>query len=205
MARYTGPRFKVARALGVNVIYHPKLEGETSRLMIRPGEQGRKRRKLSDYGLRLQEKQKLKAYYGVLERQFRKYVRKAFSKKGVTGENLLVFLETRLDNLVFRMGMGRTLRQARQMVNHGHILVNGKKVDIPSYACKPGDTITLREKSRKTEMFTENVQNGPIFKLDYIDVDKDSFSGQLVSWPTRDVIPVEIYDNYIVEFYAQRI
>ncbi len=205
MARYTGPRFKVARAFGVNVIYHPKLEGETSRLMVRPGEHGRKRKKLSDYGLRLQEKQKLKAYYGVLEKQFRRYVRKAFAKKGVTGENLLVSLETRLDNMVFRMGMGRTLRQARQMVNHGHILVNGKKVDIPSYACKPGDVVTLREKSRKTEMFAENVENGPIFKLDYIEVDKEKFSGELVAWPTRDAIPVEIHDNYIVEFYAQRI
>ncbi len=205
MARYRGPRFKVARALGVNVIYHPKLEGESSRLNVRPGEHGRKRKKLSDYGLRLKEKQKLKAYYGVLEKQFKNYVKKAFNKKGITGENLIIALETRLDNLVFRFGMGKSLRQARQMVNHGHILVNGKKVDIPSYACKPGDVITLRERSRKTEMFVENMQNGPIFNLDYLEIDKDKFQGTFIDWPTRDVIPVEIHDSYIVEYYAQRV
>ena len=205
MARYRGPRFRVARALGVNVIYHPKLEGEKSRLMVRPGDHGKRRRKLSDYGLRLQEKQKLKAYYGVLEKQFRRYVKKAFKTKGVTGENLIISLETRLDNVAFRIGMGRTLRQTRQMVNHGHMLVNGKKVDIPSYACKPGDVISLREKSKKTEMFVANMENGPIFKLDYIEIEKDKFQGTLLEWPTRDVIPVDINDSYIVEFYAQRV
>jgi small subunit ribosomal protein S4 len=203
MARYRGPRLKVARALGVNVIYHPRLEGEKSRLMTPPGEHGKKRKKLSDYAVRLKEKQKLKAYYGLLERQFRRYVEKAFNKKGVTGDNLVIALETRLDNLAFRLGFGTSLRQARQMVNHGHILVNGKKVDIPSYACKPGDVISLREKSKKVEMFVENFTVNAKFKLDYLERDTDKLEGKLVDWPTRDAIPIEVHDSYIIEFYAR--
>jgi small subunit ribosomal protein S4 len=203
MARYRGPRLKVARALGVNVIFHSRLEGERSRLMTPPGEHGKKRKKLSDYAVRLKEKQKLRAYYGLLEKQFRKYVEKAFKQKGVTGDNLVIALETRLDNLVFRLGFGSSLRQSRQMVNHGHFLVNGKKVDIPSYACKPGDIIALKEKSKKTEMFVENFTVNSNFKLDYLERDTDKLVGKLAAWPTRDAIPVEIQDSFIVEFYAR--
>ncbi len=203
MARYTGPRLKVARSLGTNVIYHPRLDGEKSRLASAPGVHGKSRKKLSDYGIRLKEKQKLKAYYGVLEKQFRRYVEKAFAKKGVTGDNLVISLEVRLDNMAFRMGFARSLRQARQMVSHGHFLVNNKKVNIPSYSCKPGDVISLREKSRKTEMFNEVFQNGPIFKLNYIQRDVESFSAKLVEWPTRSDVPVEIHDSFIIEFYAR--
>lgn len=203
MARYTGPRFKVCRSLGVNAIYHPKLDGDGSRLMTRPGQHGRGRKKLSDYGLRLKEKQKLKAYYGLLEKQFRRYIDKAFHKKGVSGDNLVISLEVRLDNLVFRMGFARTLRQARQMVNHGHMTVNGKRVDIASYSCKPGDIIMLRAKSQKTELFAETMANNALFKLDYIERDAKNFTGKLIDWPTRDAIPVEIHDSYIVEYYSK--
>ncbi len=203
MARYTGPRLKVARALGTNVIYHSRLEGERSRLMTPPGEHGKKRKKLSDYAVRLKEKQKLRAYYGLLEKQFRRYIEKAFAHKGVTGDNLVISLETRLDNIVFRLGFGSSLRQARQMVNHGHILVNGKKLDIPSYACKPGDVIELKEKSKKIEMFVENFTVNSMFKLDYLEKDTEKLVGKLVEWPTREAIPIEIHDSFIVEFYAR--
>jgi len=203
MARYTGPRLKVARSLGLNVIYSPRLEGEKSRITSGPGQHGKNKKKLSDYGIRLKEKQKLKAYYGVLEKQFRRYVEKAFNKKGVSGDNLVISLEVRLDNLVFRMGFARSLRQARQMVNHGHFLVNGKKVDIASYACKPGDVIVLKEKSRSTELFAETFKNASLFKLDYIERDVDNFSAKLLDYPTRSQVPIEIHDSFIVEFYAR--
>ena len=124
---------------------------------------------MSEYGTQLLEKQKVKAYYNLLERQFVRYYDKAKKMQGVTGENMLILLEQRLDNLVYRIGFGNSIRQARQMVNHGHILVNGRRVDIPSYSCKPGDVIELREVSRDNEMFKTNFQELRSFELPYIE------------------------------------
>ena len=147
MAKMMGPRFKQCRRLGLNVIGHPKAMDRASKGTARND------KKLSDYGTQLLEKQRLRAYYGVMERQFKSYVQKAIKSKDISGDVLLFTLESRLDNLVYRMGVASSIRQARQMVNHGHILVNGQKVDIPSYIVKVGDKITLKEASRKNAIF----------------------------------------------------
>lgn len=197
MARMKGPRFKQCRRLGLNVCGHPKA-------MKRAGNgTSRADKKLSSYGLQLLEKQRLRGYYEVLEKQFRKYVDKAAKAEGITGDVLVQSLECRLDNLVYRSGFANSIRQARQMVTHGHILLNGKKVDIPSYDVKPGDVISLREKSRKNTMFVENFQEGG-FDLDYIQKDIDGFKATLTRVPERDIIPVEIEDQLIVEFYSRK-
>lgn len=197
MARDRGPRFKQCRRLGLNVIGHPKA-------MKRAGNGGsRADRKLSEYGVRLLEKQRLRAYYGVLEKQFERYVDEAFKvKEGTTGETLLILLESRLDNLVYRMGFANSIRAARQMVNHGHILVDGKKIDIPSYKVTPGSEISLREKSRKSPNYTEYIKNH-INVLPYIDADLDNFRATYVRLPLRSEIPIEINENLIVEFYSR--
>lgn len=187
-----GPRFKLVRRLGVNVFNHPKA--------LKRG--AKKLGKQSDYGKQLMEKQKLKAYYGMLEKQFKIYVDQALSSKGNPGERLVQRLECRLDNLVYRLGFGSTLRQSRQMVVHGHILVNGKKVNIPSYRVEAGDIISLREKSRKNEMYKENFY-GHELNLNYLEKDLESFSGKLVYIPNRDEIPIEVTDSYIIELYSK--
>ncbi|WP_066506539.1 30S ribosomal protein S4 [Abyssisolibacter fermentans] len=197
MARMKGPRFKQCRRLGLNVCGHPKA-------MKRAGKgTSRGDRKLSSYGLQLLEKQRLRGYYEVLEKQFRRYVEKAAKAEGITGEVLIQSLECRLDSLVYRAGFGNSIRQARQMVTHGHMLVNGSKVDIPSYAVKPGDVISLREKSRKNQMFADNFAEGG-FALDYVEKDVDGYSAKLVRIPERESIPVEIEDQLIVEFYSRK-
>ena len=187
-----GPRFKIARRLGVNVFNHPKALKRGAKNL---GKQ-------SDYGKQLMEKQKLKAYYGVLEKQFKSYVDEAFSTKGNPGESLVQRLECRLDNIVYRLGFGSTLRQSRQMVVHGHILVNGKKVDIPSYRVEAGDIISLREKSRKNELYKENFY-GQALNLNYLEKDIENFSGKLLYIPKRDEIPIEVTDSYIIELYSK--
>ncbi len=197
MARDRSPRFKQCRRLGLNVIGHPKA-------MKRAGNGGsRADKKLSEYGIRLLEKQRLRAYYGVLEKQFEKYVDEAFKvKEGTTGEALLILLESRLDNLVYRMGFANSIRAARQMVNHGHILVDGKKIDIPSYKVTPGSEISLREKSRKSLNYTEYIKNHTNV-LPYIDADLDNFKATYTRLPLRSEIPIEINENLIVEFYSR--
>ncbi len=187
-----GPRFKVARRLGVNVFNHPKA--------LKRG--AKKIGKQSDYGKQLMEKQKLKAYYGMLEKQFKIYVDEALSSTGNPGERLVQRLECRLDNIVYRLGFSSTLRQARQMVAHGHMLVNGKKVDIPSYKVETGDIISLREKSRKNEIYVENF-NTQELSLNYLEKDLDSFSGKLLYIPKRDEVPIEVTDSYIIELYSK--
>jgi small subunit ribosomal protein S4 len=187
-----GPRFKVARHLGVNVFNHPKA--------FKRGVKNHQ--KLSEYGKQLLEKQKLKAYYGVLEKQFKRYVDEALSSKGNSAEILIQNLERRLDNMVYRLGFASTLRQARQMVVHGHILVNGKKVNIPSFRVNVGDVITLREKSRKNETFKNNFQFIAV-SVNYITKNTDSFSGMLIKMPSRDEIPVDVIDSRIIEFYSK--
>ncbi len=197
MAKMMGPRFKLARRLGLNVIGHPKA-------MDRAGKgTSRADRKLSDYGQQLLEKQRLRAYYGVMEKQFVGYVRMAKKSKDQTGHALVKILESRLDNLVYRMGFASSIRQARQMVVHGHFLVNGKKIDIPSYLCNVGDTITLKEKSQNIDLFKENFENAFLNSLPYIQKDQNSFSGTLIKVPEREEVPIEIEDQLVVEYYSK--
>ncbi|MDT8717203.1 30S ribosomal protein S4 [Clostridium sp. 19966] len=197
MATNREPRFKLSRRLGVNIYGHPKAMKRASNQNSRAG------KKISEYGLQLIEKQKLKAYYGILEKQFRRYVESAMKSKEVSGEVLLKTLECRLDNLVYRIGFANSIRQARQIVNHGHILVNNSKIDIPSYEVKVGDIISLREKSRKNQMFSENFLDIRSFELPYITKDFDNFSGTLVKLPEKSEIPIEVNEVSIIEFYSK--
>ena len=197
MAKMMGPRFKQCRRLGLNVCGHPKAMDRAGRGTSRAD------KKLSPYGLQLLEKQRLRAYYGVLEKQFRNYVKKAEKSKESTGTALIQMLECRLDNVVYRLGFANSIRQARQMVVHGHILVNGKKVDIPSFAVQVGDEVTLREKSRTNVMFKENFESGALNEYPYLAKDMDKFSGVLTRLPERQEVPIEIDEILIVEFYSK--
>ena len=197
MAKMMGPRFKQCRRLGLNVCGHPKAMDRAGRGTSRAD------KKLSPYGLQLLEKQRLRAYYGVLEKQFRNYVKKAQKSKESTGVALIQMLECRLDNVVYRLGFANSIRQARQMVVHGHILVNGKKVDIPSFAVQVGDEVSLREKSRTNVMFKENFESGALNEYPYLSKDMDKFSGVLTRLPERQEVPIEIDEILIVEFYSK--
>lgn len=196
MAKMMGPRFKRCRRLGLNVIGHPKAMDRAYKGTARND------KKLSDYGVQLLEKQRLKSYYGVMEKQFRNYYKKASKEEGSTGATLIRLLECRLDNLVYRLGFATSVAQARQMVVHGHMLVNGSKVDIPSYNIKPGDIISLREKSRSNEMFKENFENN-INQYPYLEKDIENFSGKLIRYPEREEVPIIINEVLIVELYSK--
>ncbi len=196
MARMRGPRFKQCRRLGLNVCGHPKAMKRFDPKKARDG------KRLSEYGVQLLEKQRLRGYYEVLEKQFKRYVIRAMKSEETTAVALVKSLEKRLDNLVYRLHFGSSIRQARQMVVHGHILVNGKKVDIPSYEVKVGDVISLREKSRSNEMFKANfVENNVV--LPYLSKDADKFEGTLLRDPEREEVPIQIDDRYVVEFYSR--
>lgn len=197
MAKMRGPRFKMCRRLGLNVIGHPKAMDRAVKGSSRAD------KKLSEYGIRLLEKQRLRAYYGVLEKQFCRYVEKAFKSKDLPGEALIQMLESRLDNMVYRMGFAPSIRAARQMVNHGHFLVNGKKVNVPSYQLSVGDEVVLREKSRNTNIFKETFENNSLNVLPYIHKDIESFKATFSRKPLREEIPIVINDNLIVEFYSK--
>ena len=184
MAKMMGPRFKQCRRLGLNVCGHPKAMDRAVKGTSRAD------KKLSPYGLQLLEKQRLRAYYGVLEKQFRNYYKKAEKSKESTGEALIKMLECRLDNVVYRLGLANSIRQARQMVVHGHILVNGKKVDIPSFNVSVGDEIKLREKSQKNPMFKENFESSILNVLPYISKNEADFSGTLLRYPERNEVPI---------------
>ena len=162
----------------------------------------RNTRKMSDYGLQLREKQRAKFIYGVLEKQFRNTFEKAARKKGITGENLLIMLEERLDNVVYRMGLSTTKREARQLVVHNHFLVNGKKVNIPSYQVKPGDVIKVREKSVKSPKFKE-IKEMTVGTPGWLSVDRDKLEGTVLADPTRDQIDTPIEEHLIVELYSK--
>ena len=192
LARPRGPRFKVARRFGVNVCAHPKALKRGATHV----------RKQSDYGKQLNEKQKLKAYYDMQEKQFANWVEAAMSAKGNAGENLVQRLECRLDNLVYRLGFGSTLRQARQMVVHHHILVNGKRVDRPSYEVKVGDVISLRERSQSIDTFKNNFKES-LCNLSYLQKDENNLSGKLVALPSREEVPIEVTDSLIIEYYSK--
>lgn len=197
MAKMMGPRFKQCRRLGLNVCGHPKAMDRAGRGTSRAD------KKLSPYGLQLLEKQRLKAYYGVLEKQFANYVHKAEKSKDSTGTVLVQLLECRLDNIVYRLGIASSIRQARQMVVHGHILVNGKKVDRPSYGVSIGDVVSLREKSQSNEMFRKNFENGSLDVYPYLEKNMDNFSGTLIRKPERNEIPIEINEILVVEYYSK--
>lgn len=196
MAKMMKPRFKESRRLGLNVYGHPK-----AMKRAKPGT-SRADKKLSEYGRQLLEKQRLRAYYGVMEKQFERYVEEAKKSPELTGHALVKILETRLDNLVYRLGFATSIRQARQMVVHGHILVNGSKVDIPSYKVNVGDTISLKEKSRNIELFKENYLSNLQNTYPYLEKSED-FSGKLVRLPERNEVPIEIDDQLIVEYYSK--
>ncbi|MCM3410977.1 MULTISPECIES: 30S ribosomal protein S4 [Bacillaceae] len=200
MARYTGSSWKLSRRLGISLSGTGK---ELEKRPYAPGQHGPgQRKKISEYGLQLQEKQKLRHMYGVNERQFRNLFDKAGKMAGKHGENFMILLDSRLDNVVYRLGLARTRRQARQLVNHGHIMVDGGRVDIPSYQLKPGQTITLREKSRNLDIVKEAIEVSN-FVPDYLTFDADKLEGTFTRLPERSELPAEINEALIVEFYSR--
>ena len=204
MARYTGPKGKLVRKFGENIFGNPKFDKLLSNKPYPPGQHGMSRKKVSDYGMQLKEKQKLKIMYGLLERQFRKTFKKAERMQGITGENLLKLLESRLDNTLFRLGLAVSITQARQLVLHRHITVNGKVVNIPSYTLAKGDTIQVREKSRKLAVFHESLKKARTESMyPWLNLDKAQLSGEFLYAPQRDEIPVNIQESMIVELYSK--
>ena len=198
MSRYTGANYKKARHVGFSISETGK---ELARRPYGPGQHGQDRKgKLSDYGTQLKEKQKVRFMYGVNERQFRKTFDEAAKMKGIHGTNFLRLLESRLDNLVYRIGFSTTRRGARQLVNHGHITVNGKKVDIPSYRCKPGDVISVKEDDKNLKIITESLQK--ISKrVEFITYDEGKIEATYVRLPERNELNADINESLIVEFY----
>jgi small subunit ribosomal protein S4 len=206
MARYTGPSCRLCRREGQKLY----LKGERcysdkcglDKRAYAPGQHGQGRKKISNYGLQLREKQKAKRFYGLLETQFRAYFEKAEKEAGITGENLLRILETRLDNVVYRMGFGSSRKEARQLVTHGHFTVNGKKVDIPSYMVSVGDVIKVKEKSMSSAKFKEMAEaaaNVP----NWVQVNFENLEGKMISLPTREDIDIPIAEHLIVELYSR--
>ena len=197
MAKNTQPVLKRCKTLGLS----PAVLGYSKSTKRQPKQS---RRKQSEYGMQLNEKQKVKFIYGVLEKQFHAYYEKAERKQGITGEILLQELERRLDNVVFRMGFANTRREARQLVNHAHFTVNGKRVNIPSYQVKPGDVVAVSEKSRSTTKFKSLLEeNGKKACPKCIDKAKDSFEGKIVAMPARDDIDYDVAEHLIVELYSK--
>ncbi|WP_062047734.1 30S ribosomal protein S4 [Bacillus sp. JCM 19034] len=200
MARYTGPSWKLSRRLGISLSGTGK---ELAKRPYAPGQHGpNQRKKLSEYGLQLQEKQKLRHMYGMNERQFRNTFDSAAKMTGIHGENFMILLESRLDNLVYRMGLARTRRAARQLVNHGHITVDGQRVDIPSYRVKPGQEIGVREKSRNLGIIKESLE-ATDFVPSYVTFDAEALTGTYTRYPERSELPAEITEALIVEFYSR--
>lgn len=213
MARYTGPVCKICRREGEKLFlkgqrcFSPKCPFERDR-GYPPGEHGRlsrfRRRRTSDYLRQLREKQKARRIYGVLERQFRRYFREAERRTGLTGENLLILLESRLDNVVYRLGFADSRAQARQLVQHGHFVVNGRRTNIPSYIVRAQDTITVREASRKRTYFKERAQQldeGAV--LDWLSLDMGTMTARVLNSPAREDIAVPLEEQLIVEYYSR--
>lgn len=206
MARYVGPKCKLSRRSGADLLLKSRGRSlETKcKLDTPPGQHGARKLRLSDYALQLREKQKLKQMYGVLERQFRNYYLKASKSKGATGYNLLRMLEQRLDNVVYRMGFSATRAEARQLVGHKGILVNGKTVNIPSYAVQVGDVVEVREKSRKQTRIASALSiAAQIGFPEWVEVDEKAFKGTFKSLPQRDQIVPDINENLVVELYSK--
>ncbi len=202
MARYTGPKSKIARKFGEPIFGEDKVLAKRN---YPPGQHGNnKRRKLSEYGTQLKEKQKAKYTYGVLEKQFRNLFNKAARKEGVTGELLLQLLECRLDNVVYRLGIARTRAAARQLVLHRHITVNGGVVNIPSYSVKPGEVIAVREKSKSLEVIEDSLAGFNHSKYPWIEWEESVKGGKLLHLPQREDIPENIKEQLIVELYSKQ-
>lgn len=202
MARYTGPRSRIARKFG-EPIFGP--DKNLDRKSFPPGQHGqtKRRKKTSEYGVQLREKQKAKYTYGLLERQFRNFFEKAVSASGITGLVLLQILESRLDNIVFRLGIAPTRAAARQLVSHRHITVNGNVVNIPSYLLQPGDIIGVREKSKSLETIVECISSNRRSKLSWLEWDETQMAGKYMSVPERSDIPENIKEQLIVELYSK--
>lgn len=207
MARYTGAVCRLCRREGQKLY----LKGDrcftdkcsVGKRSYAPGQHGQGRKKLTEYGLQLREKQKVRRYYGIQEVQMRKYFEMADSMKGITGENLLRILEMRLDNVVYRMGFAASRAEARQLVTHGHFLLNGKKVDIPSYLTNVGDVIEVKERSKNSPLFKEILESQRGNTVKWLDVNVDELKGRIVSQPSREDIDLPIEEHLIVELYSK--
>ena len=197
MARYTGPVWKVSRRLGFSILESGK---ELNKRAYAPGQHGQRRRKMTEYGLQLAEKQKVRNMYGLTEKQFRNTYFKASKMQGVSSYNFFCLLESRLDNMVYRLGFATTRRQARQLVNHGHITVNGKNVNIPSYTCKPGDVIAVKENSKEITIIKTSLE-ALSRRVDFVTFDDTKLSGSYVRYPERSELNADINESLIVEFY----
>ena len=206
MARYTGPSCRLCRREGQKLF----LKGERcysgkcalEKRSYAPGQHGQGRKKSSNYGLQLREKQKAKRFYGLQETQFRNLFEKAAAKKGITGENLLIMLETRLDNVVFRMGLASSRKEARQLVTHGHFTVNGKKADIPSMQLNAGDVVAVKEKSTSSPKFKE-IKEMTISTPAWVTIDTQKLEGKVLAMPTREQIDTPVAEHLIVELYSK--
>lgn len=201
MSRYRGPRLRVVRRLGDL----PGLTRKTPRRSYPPGQHGQARRKRSEYAIRLEEKQKLRFNYGISEKQLLRYVRKARRATGSTGQSLLQMLEMRLDNTVFRMGMGGTIPAARQLVNHGHVTVNGRVVNIPSYQCRAGDVIGVKDTERSKRLAQQNLEYPGLANLpSHLEFDKNTLTGKVNGVIDREWVALQINELLVVEFYSRK-
>jgi len=208
MARYRGPVEKIERRLGVSLALkgERRLAGKSAldKRPYAPGQHGQRRAKISEYGLQLREKQKAKFMYGVAEKQFRNLFKEAARMEGNTGENLIILLERRLDNVVYRMGFATTRRFARQLVNHGHVLVDGKRVNIPSYRVKPGQKIEIREKSKNNPQIQRSLElSNQTGIVPWVDVDKEKVFGIFTRLPEREEVVIPVEERLIVELYSK--
>ncbi len=208
MARYRGPRERLERRLGVDLGLkgERRLSGKSAleRRPFPPGQHGKRRAKISEYGMQLREKQKAKFMYGVSEKQFRRLFKEAARRDGNTGEVLIQLLEQRLDNVVYRMGFATTRAFARQLVNHGHVLVDGKRVDIPSFRVKPGQKIEIKEKSKKNPQILRSIElTNQTGIVEWVDVDKEKLFGIFTRIPQRDEIKIPVEERFIVELYSK--
>jgi len=207
MARYTGPRCRLSRREGMDLMLTSRTRSLDSKCKLDspPGQHGaRRQRRMSDYALQLREKQKLRRIYGVLERQFRSYYKEAARRKGATGENLLRLLECRLDNIVYRMGFGSTRAESRQLVSHKSVMVNGRCVNIPSYQVSLSDVVTIREKSRKQQRIQDSLGLTEQYGFPgWVDVDIEKMEGVLKSLPEREDLPPDINEQLVVELYSK--
>lgn len=208
MAKYNGPQCKLCRREGIKLFlkgdrcYSNKCAVVRRQSAGAPGQHGQTRKKLSNFGFQLREKQKAKRIYGILEKQFRIIYNNADKKLGITGENLISFLEMRLDNTVFKLGFANSRREARQLVSHGHFLVNGRKVDIPSYRVKINDIIEVKEKSRSSEKFKVLFENNVTIPS-WLAIDGERYRGKVLSVPTKEDLNVQFNETLIVEFYSK--
>ena len=204
MAKLNTPKGKLVRKIGVNIFGNPKFDRLLSKKGYRPGQHGQAGKRFSTYSTQLQEKQKIKFTYGMLEKQFRTYFKKATQMKGETGLNLLVLLESRLDNVVYKLGFAPTRSSARQLVSHAHFMVNGVKVNIASYRLKPGDMVQVREKSKKLDIILNAIKmvKGDL-SVSWLSVDKAKMEGTFVNYPERDEIDLTMNEQLVVEYYSR--